>query len=89
MYKPEKIERHQPGLGIAPIFATVGNINELGFPIAQLLQGPVADSLTHVGQIAMLRRLADSPVKGENYAKARIDTGIVVEQQKPAVHEFD
>ena len=62
---------------------------ELGFPIAQLLQGPVADSLTHVGQIAMLRRLADSPVKGENYAKARIAKGVVGEQQQPAVHEFD
>jgi hypothetical protein len=62
---------------------------ELGFPIAQLLQGPVADSLTHVGQITMLRRLADSPVKGENYAKARIVTGVVGEQQQPAVHEFD
>ena len=62
---------------------------ELGFPIAKLLQGPVADSLTHVGQIAMLRRLADSPVKGENYAKARITTGVVGEQQPAAVHEFD
>ena len=37
---------------------------ELGFPITQLLQGPVADSFTHVGQIAMLRRLAGWPVKG-------------------------
>jgi hypothetical protein len=62
---------------------------ELGFPAARLLQGPVADSLTHVGQIAMLRRLADSPVKGENYAKARITTGVVGEQQQAAVREFD
>mgnify|MGYP002021754886 FL=1 len=48
---------------------------ELGFPITQLLQEPVADSFTHVGQIAMLRRLAGSPVKGENYAKANIHQG--------------
>ena len=38
----------------------------LGFPVEKLFQGPVADALTHVGQIAMLRRLAGSPVKGEN-----------------------
>lgn len=34
MHKPEKIERHQPGLGIAPIFATVGNINEFGVTLS-------------------------------------------------------
>ena len=62
---------------------------ELGFPITQLLQGPVADSLTHVGQIAMLRRLADSPVKGENYAKADIQAGVVGAEQPPPEHEFD
>jgi len=62
---------------------------ELGFPAARLLQGPVADALTHVGQIAMLRRLADSPVKGENYAKAHITAGVVGEEQQPAVREFD
>ena len=62
---------------------------ELGFPVIRLLQGPVADSLTHVGQIAMLRRLADSPVKGENYAKADITTGVVGERQPPAVWESD
>ena len=62
---------------------------ERGLPVAQLLQGPVADSLTHVGQIAMLRRLADSPVKGQNYARAHIVTGVVGEQQPPAAREFD
>ena len=33
----------------------------------KLFQGPVADALTHVGQIAMMRRLAGAPIKGENY----------------------
>ena len=37
-----------------------------------LFQGPLADALTHVGQIAMLRRMAGSPVRGENYFKAKI-----------------
>ncbi len=41
-------------------------------PIDKLFQGPVADALTHVGQIAMLRRLAGAPLRGENYFKADI-----------------
>ena len=62
---------------------------ELGFPITQLLQGPVADSFTHVGQIAMLRRLAGSSVKGENYAKAEIRAGVVGVDQPAAELEVD
>ena len=38
----------------------------LSFPVERLFQGPIADALTHVGQIAMLRRLAGAPVRGEN-----------------------
>ena len=42
-------------------------------PLDRLLQGPVADALTHVGQIAvMMRRLTGSPLKGENYFRADI-----------------
>ena len=44
-------------------------------PLDKLFQGPVADSLTHVGQIAMLRRLAEAPLKGENFFKADISVG--------------
>ena len=40
-----------------------------------LLQGPLADVMTHVGQLAMLRRLADSPLEGENFTKADIKPG--------------
>jgi hypothetical protein len=39
----------------------------------RLLQGPLADAMTHVGQLAMLRRLADSPVPPENFMEAAID----------------
>src|SRR5207249_10154731 len=53
-----------------------------------LFQGPVADSLTHIGQIAMLRRLAGSPVKGENYFKAEIATGSVGPEQSAPRREF-
>jgi hypothetical protein len=42
----------------------------LACPAERLFQGPIADTLTHIGQIAMLRRLAGSPVRAENYVKA-------------------
>lgn len=54
-----------------------------------LFQGPVADSLTHVGQIAMLRRLAGGAVRGENYFKAKIESGRVGADQAAAKVEFD
>jgi len=54
-----------------------------------LFQGPVADALTHVGQIAILRRLAGIPVRGENYFKADIAVGRVGAEQAAPVFEFD
>lgn len=53
-----------------------------------LFQGPVADALTHVGQIAMLRRLAGCPIKGENYYKAAIAAGCVGPEQPAPRREF-
>jgi len=53
-----------------------------------LFQGPVADALTHVGQISLLRRLAGSPVKGENYFRAEIAAGRVGPEQTPPRTEF-
>jgi hypothetical protein len=53
-----------------------------------LFQGPVADALTHVGQIAMLRRLAGCPISGENYFVAQIETGRVGADQAAPVREF-
>ncbi len=49
--------------------------------IKRLLAGPIADALTHVGQLAMLRRMAGSPVYGENYYVAEIVTGRVGPEQ--------
>ena len=54
-----------------------------------LFQGPIADALTHVGQIAMLRRMAGAPIKGENYFKADIVTGRVGAEQPRARVEFE
>ena len=58
-------------------------------PAERLFQGPLADALNHIGQIAMLRRLAGSPVRGENYYKADIRAGVVGREQPPPRYEFD
>lgn len=56
--------------------------------LARLLQGPIADALTHVGQLMMLRRMSGSPVYGENYLVADIVTGRVGAEQSPPVKAF-
>jgi hypothetical protein len=61
----------------------------LAVPPEKLFQGAIADSLTHVGQIALLRRLAGSPIRGENYSRADIVTGRVGPEQAAARREFD
>ncbi len=61
----------------------------LGSSAESLFQGPIADALTHVGQIALLRRLAGGPLRGENYAKAEIVAGRVGAEQTPPRREFD
>lgn len=54
----------------------------------KLVQGPIADALTHVGQLAMLRRLAGCAIKGENYFEAEITTGRVGAEQAAARQPF-
>jgi hypothetical protein len=54
-----------------------------------LFQGPVADALNHIGQIAMLRRLAGSPIKGENIFRAEIAAGRVGPEQSAPRREFE
>ncbi len=58
-------------------------------PPEKLFQGPIADALTHVGQLAMLRRLAGCPIKGENYFVAEITTGRVGAEQAAPRRPFD
>ena len=38
----------------------------------RLLQGPLADAMTHAGQLALLRRLAGAPVPPENFVFADV-----------------
>ena len=60
----------------------------LQVPPEKLFQGPIADALTHAGQLTMLRRLARAPIRPENYFKADIAAGRVGAQQNAAVQEF-
>lgn len=80
----------------ARFFTSLGRFDEflasekpLGCRPEKLLQGPVADALTHVGQIMMIRRLAAAPVRSENYAIADIAVGRVGIEQAAPKFEFD
>jgi hypothetical protein len=56
--------------------------------LEKLFQGPVADALTHTGQLAMLRRMADAPMKSENYFVAEIRVSNVGLDQASPKQEF-
>lgn len=81
---------------VARFFASLKKFDEylasdasLHAPAEKLFQGPIADAFTHIGQLAMLRRLAGSPVKGENYFAAEIIAGRVGTEQTAPRREFD
>jgi hypothetical protein len=80
---------------VARFFAAVRRLDEalasepLLSPPEKIFQGPIADALTHVGQIAMLRRIAGVPMRGENYYKADIAAGRVGPEQTPPRVEFE
>jgi hypothetical protein len=54
-----------------------------------IFQGPIADALTHVGQLALLRGMAGVPVRPESYARASIRVGVVGLSQASERVEFD
>ncbi|MCA9727251.1 MAG: hypothetical protein KC729_06175, partial [Candidatus Eisenbacteria bacterium] len=58
-------------------------------PLEVIFQGPVADALTHVGQVGMLRGVAGLPVRAESYARARIQAGRIGREQSDERSEFD
>ena len=80
---------------VARFFATLRAFDEylasaepMHAPVEKLFQGPIADALTHVGQIAMMRRLAGAPMRGENYYVAGVEAGRVGADQAAAAREF-
>jgi hypothetical protein len=74
---------------LAAFDAYLASDEPLGAPLERLFQGPIADALTHVGQLTMLRRLAGAPLRGEHYSVAEIVAGRVGNAQKPPKREFD
>ncbi|MEZ4651064.1 MAG: hypothetical protein R3E97_20210 [Candidatus Eisenbacteria bacterium] len=65
--------------------------DELGTnrPLEVVFQGPIADALTHVGQIALLRGMAGLRVRPENYSRAHVESGRVGRDQSSERTEFD
>jgi hypothetical protein len=84
-WKQEK-QRFFESLGAFDAFLASGG--EVKAPIERLLQGPVADALTHVGQLAMMRRLSGSPIHGENFYLAAVAVGQVRAAQPAPVQPF-
>jgi hypothetical protein len=76
-------------------FAALGRLDEylasdlpLNESPERLFQGPIADALTHIGQLTMLRRVEGTPMRSENYHKAEIVAGRVGPDQTPPRREF-
>jgi hypothetical protein len=82
-----EVERFFANLAAFAAFLASGE--PLAAPVERLFQGPVADALTHVGQLALLRRAAGAPIRGENYFVAEIAAGRLGPDQPPPRREFD
>ena len=83
---PDEVARFHAAL--AAVDAKLAGGLPPGVSADRVFQGPVADALTHVGQIALLRGMAGAPIKGENYFKADITAGSVGPDQSDARIEF-
>src|SRR6266478_374090 len=83
----EEVERFHSALGKFDNYLASGS--ELSASCERLFQGPIADALTHVGQLTMLRRIAGNPMKAENYSRAKIEAGRVGADQESPKREFD
>lgn len=75
--------------GLAALDAAIATDGEFKGDINKLIQGPLADALTHVGQLSMLRGMMGKPVRPESYAKAPITIGRVGLDQGAPKAEFD
>ena len=82
----QEVQRFFDGLG--RLEAHLVSDRPLAADAEQIFQGPLADALTHIGQIALVRRVADAPVKGENYFRADIVAGRVGPEQPKPRREF-
>ena len=83
---PQEVDRFHAALKTLDDYLASGA--PLAAPAEKLFQGPIADALTHVGQIAMLRRMAGCKITGESYYVAEIATGRLGQDQAKARKEF-
>jgi hypothetical protein len=74
--------------GLAALDAALNADGAFNGSVDKIIQGPIADALTHVGQLAMLRGMAGNPVRPESYARAVITAGRVGLDQEAARAEF-
>jgi hypothetical protein len=75
--------------GLAALDAALASAQPSTFRPEPLIQGPLADALTHVGQLAMLRGASGAPLRPESYARAEIAPGRVGPDQAAARYEFE
>ena len=87
--KPWKQEVKRFHAALARLDRCLAKTGDFNASCERIFQGPIADALTHVGQIAMLRRLAGDPIKGENYSRAKIKAGTVGGDQAQPSREFN
>src|SRR5882757_3076239 len=90
-YSSWEVERRRFHSGLAAFDDYLASDRPLHKPPERMFQGAIADALTHTGQLTMLRRLAGSHVRGENYSRADIQAGKVGPEQSPPPErsEFD
>jgi hypothetical protein len=78
----EEVERFY--IILSKLDRSIQEKSPIGVSAEQILQGPLSDSMAHVGQLLMLRRMASSPVPSENFICADIRAGVVgPDQPKP------
>ena len=84
----EDVQRLFGGISALDAYLASGVSLDTG-TLGQLFQGPIADALTHTGQLTLIRRLAGAPIRAENYQRALIDVGQTGLEQPPPQREFD
>jgi hypothetical protein len=75
--------------GVAALDAALADPAPGSHPLGVIFQGPIADALTHVGQLTMMRGAAGLAVRPESYARAEIRAGRVGLDQSSKRTEFD
>lgn len=74
---------------LARLDARLASGEPLGHSPEVIFQGPIADALTHVGQLNMIRGAIGAPVRPESYGRATIKAGRVGRDQPAPKAEYE